>query len=361
MAIIRLVLLLLFGLGLIALAHPAAAHDLPLSYVDLQIKHSDIDATVDASAKNFARELKDVSEETLLESSTAADYKDKLLALVRSHLTIAADGEPLRLDLRTIEPLPARRDLKLVFHAAAKQPIAAIQVSCDLFSFDARHRTFLNIYQSEKLRYQGIFDKDTARLDFVLSSHQPISAVIRQFVWEGIHHIFIGPDHILFIVGLLLLGGTLGQLLKIVTAFTIAHSVTLVLATLNILSPPARVIEPAIALSIIFVGVHALIQGNERRDWRLLFAFCFGFVHGFGFANVLREMELPRAALGWSLFSFNVGVEIGQACIVLAVAPLLALLYRRSSALAGRVVMASSFCVVFAGSFWFVQRVFPAP
>ncbi len=143
------------------------------------------------------------------------------------------------------------------------------------------------------------------------------------------------------------------------TAFTIAHSVTLVLATLNILSPPARVIEPAIALSIIFVGAHALIQGNEKRDWRLLFAFCFGFVHGFGFANVLREMELPRAALGWSLLSFNVGVEIGQACIVLAVAPLLAFLYRRSAPLAARVVSASSFGVVFAGSFWFVQRLFP--
>ncbi len=151
--------------------------------------------------------------------------------------------------------------------------------------------------------------------------------MVRQFVREGVRHIFIGPDHILFLVGLLLLGGTLSQLLRIVTAFTLAHSVTLVLATLNVLSPPARVIEPMIALSIIFVGAHALWQSKEGRDWRLLFAFCFGFVHGFGFANVLREMRLPRGALGWSLFSFNAGVEIGQACIVLAVAPLLALLF----------------------------------
>ncbi len=88
-----------------------------------------------------------------------------------------------------------------------------------------------------------------------------------------------------------------------------------------------------IALSIIFVGAHALSQSKEGRDWRLLFAFCFGFVHGFGFANVLREMRLPRGELGWSLFSFNVGVEIGQACIVLAVAPLLA---QRDRALAHR-------------------------
>ncbi len=119
---------------------------------------------------------------------------------------------------------------------------------------------------------------------------------------EGIHHIFIGPDHILFIVGLLLLGGTLGRLLKIVTAFPIAHSVTLVLATLDILNPPARVTEPIFALSIVFVGAHALLHRGEKRDWRLLFAFGFGFIHGFGFANVLRDMALPRTALSWSLF-----------------------------------------------------------
>ena len=134
---------------------------------------------------------------------------------------------------------------------------------------------------------------------------------------------------------------------------------TLVLATLNLLNPPARVIEPIIALSIVFVGAHALLRGDGGRDWRLLFAFCFGFIHGFGFANVLRAMQLPREALGWSLFSFNAGVEVGQACIVLVIAPALAFLYRRSAPLAGNVVIATSFAVVFAGSFWFAQRLFP--
>ncbi len=116
-----------------------------------------------------------------------------------------------------------------------------------------------------------------------------------------------------------------------------------------------------IALSIIFVGAHALWQSKEGRDWRLLFAFCFGFVHGFGFANVLREMRLPRGALGWSLFSFNAGVEIGQACIVLAVAPLLALLHRRTlPATFGRIVSAGAFCVIVAGAYWSTERTFDA-
>nr|MBA3963506.1 HupE/UreJ family protein [Chthoniobacterales bacterium] len=144
-----------------------------------------------------------------------------------------------------------------------------------------------------------------------------------------------------------------------VTAFTIAHSITLGLATFHILSPPARVIEPTIALSIIFVGAHALLFEKGERDWRLLFAFCFGFIHGFGFANVLRAMDLPRSALGWSLFSFNLGVEIGQACIVLAVAPLLALLYRQRIQVTRRVLATAAFCVISAGSYWFVERLFP--
>lgn len=349
----------LAGLLAILLSCAAFGHDLPLSYVDVRIGSSALEATVEASAKNFARELSGVSEGSLLEQATLTSNTEQLSALLASRLTFAADGKPLRLQLLAAEPLPARRDVRLRFQLIGKQPAATVQVSCNLFSFDSRHRTFLNIYQGEALRFQGIFDKETTQLVYTFGTRQSALAIVRQFVWEGIHHIFIGPDHILFIVGLLLLGGTLGQLLKIVTAFTIAHSVTLVLATLNILSPPARVIEPMIALSIIFVGAHALIQGNDKRDWRLLFAFGFGFVHGFGFANVLREMELPRAALGWSLFSFNVGVEIGQACIVLAVAPLLAFLYRRSEPFAGRVVATSSFGVIFAGSFWFVQRLFP--
>jgi hydrogenase/urease accessory protein HupE len=167
-------------------------------------------------------------------------------------------------------------------------------------------------------------------------------------------HIFIGPDHILFVVGLLLLGGTVGQLLKIVTAFTLAHSITLAAATLGLWDPPARIVEPAIALSIVFVGVHSLL--TPKRDARLLFAFAFGLIHGFGFAGVLRELDLPRHALGWSLFSFNVGVEFGQACIVLAVAPPLALLRRHNRPLAQKIVTAGSAGVIFAGAYWFAQR-----
>ena len=150
-------------------------------------------------------------------------------------------------------------------------------------------------------------------------TRQGLWAVFTAFTASGIHHIAIGPDHILFIVGLLLLGGSIRRLLAIVTAFTLGHSVTLALATLQIVEPPARLIEPAIALSIVYVGADNLLVGQRGRDVRPWVALFFGLVHGFGFASVLRETGLPPRALGLSLFSFNLGVEIGQAAIVVAV------------------------------------------
>src|SRR5207248_9530176 len=109
------------------------------------------------------------------------------------------------------------------------------------------------------------------------------------------------------------------------TPFTIQHSTTQWLAALNIVTPPARIIEPAIALSIVYVGADNLLI-RDGRDVRAWIAFAFGFIHGFGFANVLREMDLPARALGWSLFSFNIGVEIGQLLVVAGVASALAAL-----------------------------------
>src|SRR5204863_2200816 len=117
-------------------------------------------------------------------------------------------------------------------------------------------------------------------------------------------------------------------------------------------------IEPAIALSIVYVGIDNLMVGKTSRDVRAWVAFFFGFVHGFGFAGVLREFGLPRQALGWSLFSFNFGVEIGQACIVIVVASLLASVRSRNPQLSRRISTIGSVCVALAGSYWFIQRVF---
>jgi hydrogenase/urease accessory protein HupE len=183
--------------------------------------------------------------------------------------------------------------------------------------------------------------------------------VMGVFIPSGIEHILIGPDHVLFLVGLLLLGGGWRKLVTIVTAFTVGHSITLSLAALNIVNPPGWLVEPAIALSIVVVGADNLLQQREKcRDLRAIVAGAFGLIHGFGFASVLREFGLPQEALGWSLFSFNVGVELGQLAIVLVVASALALVRRRWPATDKWVVIGGSAVVIAAGAYWFVERVF---
>jgi HupE / UreJ protein len=152
-------------------------------------------------------------------------------------------------------------------------------------------------------------------------------------------------------------GGSMRQLLLVVTAFTVAHSITLSLAALGMLNPPARLVEPAIALSIVYVGADNLLV-KDGRDVRAWIAFAFGFIHGFGFAYVLRDMGLPTRALGWSLFSFNLGVEIGQLLVVVLVAVALKALRARSEVAGQRLAFAGSILVIAAGAFWFIQRVF---
>lgn len=341
----------------VLLAASAQAHETPFSSVDLRVRPDGIAATVKVPAASLARDLRSVTADTPRMPAGVAGQKEKLAEILAAHLRIAADGKPLTAAPEAAEALPEEKAVVLSLRFPWTRPPERISVRAALFSADPLHRTLVSLYAGDDLERQEIVDADRPEFAYVIGARQGTGAVIRRFVAAGIHHIFIGPDHILFIIGLLLLGGRLTQLLKIVTAFTIAHSVTLALAALDLFNPPAPVIEPLIALSIVCVGVDNLTAGREARDLRVLFALGFGFIHGFGFANVLRELYLPREALGWSLFAFNSGVEIGQACIVLAVAPLLAAVRRRSLPLARRIAVAGSFGVIAAGGYWFVQRV----
>jgi hydrogenase/urease accessory protein HupE len=147
------------------------------------------------------------------------------------------------------------------------------------------------------------------------------------FIGQGILHIFTGYDHILFILTLLLAVGTWRRLAVIVTSFTAAHSITLALATLGLVTIPARVVEPLIALSVLLVAADALLRpgANARAVW----TFGFGLIHGFGLSNVLRDLGLSGRELLPALCGFNVGVEVGQLLIVAAVFPLLRRLRQR--------------------------------
>ena len=169
----------------------------------------------------------------------------------------------------------------------------------------------------------------------------------------GIEHILTGYDHLLFLLALLIGGGSVWSLVKIVTAFTLAHSVTLAAAALDLVAMPGRLVESAIALSIAYVAAQNILlpeRGSQR--WRV--ALVFGLVHGFGFSSVLKDLGLPPDGVAWSLLLFNLGVEAGQAGVVVAALPLLIGLRRASWREAG--VRAMSLAVLAVALALFVER-----
>jgi len=344
--------------ALLAACAPAGAHPVPFSYVDVKLQPQTIDVTLVAHVFDIAHDLGIEPPERLLEPATLAARGGDVVALLSSRLQIDADGKRLPAATWTVpEALAERQSLRLAARYGLGQPAGALMVTSAMFPYDPKHQTFVNFYEQDSVTSQSILDREHARVEYFAGSRQGVRAVIEKFLPSGIHHILIGPDHLLFLVGLLLLGGSIRRLLLIVTAFTLAHSITLSLAALNVFTPPAQIIEPAIALSIVYVGADNLfVQGG--RDVRAWIAFAFGLIHGFGFANVLREMELPSRALGWTLFSFNVGVEVGQLLVVVTVASALALLHSRSEVVSRRLAFAGSIVVMAAGAFWFIQRVF---
>jgi len=343
-------ILLVLGAG------TAGAHPVPFSYLDLRIQPGAIEGTLVTHIFDVAHDLKIDPADRLLDPAEAARAGPELIRLLAPRLDIQTDGRTLGGTWSGPDVLADRQSLALHVRFPADRAPGVLAVAASLFPYDPAHQTFVNIYEGDALT-QAILDRGKGRVEYFAGTRQGALAVVWKFLPAGIHHILIGPDHLLFLVGLLLLGGTIRQLALVVTAFTVAHSITLSLAALNLVSPPARIIEPAIALSIVYVGAdNLLVRGG--RDVRAWVAFAFGFIHGFGFANVLREMDLPRRALGWSLFSFNVGVEIGQLLVVVTVASVFAALRSRSEAAGRRLVFAGSVVVVAAGAFWFVQRVF---
>jgi hydrogenase/urease accessory protein HupE len=183
-----------------------------------------------------------------------------------------------------------------------------------------------------------------------------------QIAWQyfglGFTHILPkGLDHILFVVGIFLLGSRWRSVLLQVSTFTIAHSITLGLTMYGIVSLPARVVEPMIALSIAYVAIENLVTA-ELKPWRLALVFSFGLLHGMGFAGVLRDLGLPRAQFLTALITFNGGVEAGQLTIIALL--FLAVAYWRANGLTYRrfIVQPASLAIAIVGLYWTIQRAF---
>ena len=342
--------------ALLLWAAPANAHPTPFSYLDIRVSGSASDVDLVAHIIDIAHDLQIEPPERLFEAETLRARRDDITTLLASRMRLFADGRALVVaSWSAPEAITDRQSLKISGRASFAVRPGTIRLDARMFPYDPQHQTFVNVYEDETLSLQAILDVSKTSVEFFSGTRQGVWAVVRKFVPSGVEHILIGPDHLLFLVGLLLLGGTLRQLTLVVSAFTVAHSITLSLAALNLLNPPARIIEPAIALSIIYVGADNLMV-RDGKDVRAWIAFGFGFIHGFGFASAVGD-KLSSENLPLALATFNLGVELGQLGLLAVMVPLL-IAFRKQAWSQPRGVQVVNGAIVAAGLFWFVERVF---
>ena len=357
------------ALSILLLAMPVAAHKSSDSYLSLKVAGEQVQVQWDIALRDvhFAMGL-DSDGDDQITWGELRGRQAELQAWALSRLALQRGGDctlnaqGLQVDEHTDGSYAV---LSLAGRCPAAQGPLSIQYRL-LFDLDTTHRGLLKL-DLDGVLHSAVLGPQTGIARFTGSTSAGAQFV--QYVLEGIWHIWIGIDHILFLLALLLPAvlkpgrelqgvGRFAEAFKpvlwVVTGFTLAHSITLSLAALEIISLPSRWVESAIAASVIFAAANNLLQWVQGR-WRM--AFLFGLIHGFGFASVLAELGLPAGAMGVSLLGFNLGVEIGQLAIVAVFLPL-AFWLRHTTFYRRVILVGGSWAAIVVALVWFVERAF---
>jgi hypothetical protein len=357
-----------------ALFTNALAHKPSDSYLGFTLNGQSITGRWDIAIRDldFAVGL-DTNDDGLITWGELKTHQQAVTSYALSRLTLKNDGvtcTPSSTDYLVNDHTDGRY-VSLGLEAVCATTPTQLEVGYALFAdIDPQHRGLLNL-TSETGTQTAVLGPDNAAPVLEVARPNPLAQFV-EFVRQGVLHIWEGIDHILFLLALLFpsvlrrdqgrwvpvlnLREAFFSVLKIVTAFTLAHSVTLTLASLEVISLPSRLVESVIAASVVLAALNNVFPVvQERRRW--LVAFGFGLIHGFGFASVLADLGLPKDALVRSLVGFNVGVELGQLAIVLAFLPL-AFVVRQTVFYKRFTIAAGSLMVATIAAIWMAERVF---
>ena len=363
---------------LVALLLPwaALAHKASDGYLTVEHRGASLDVRVDLALRDLENAIGlDADADGAITWGELRAKHGAIAAYAASRLSIAAGGEAC-----TLTPVAHEVDrhtdgaytvLRLAGQCASEAPAIAIAYRM-LFDVDPTHRGLVRYVAGDGGTRTTVLTAEAPSAS--LSVHTSAAEQALAYLLQGMHHIWEGIDHLLFLLSLLLpavlvwrSGGwapvdtfrpALIVAAKIVTAFTVAHSITLTLAVLGVVSLPSRLVESAIALSVILAALNNLWP--VVRHGRMLAAFGFGLIHGFGFAGALGELGLPDDALARSLASFNIGVEAGQLAVVAMFVPL-AFALRTTFAYRQLALRAGSVAIALVALVWFVERAFDTP
>jgi hypothetical protein len=351
----------------------AYAHKASDSYLSLRVEGSNITGRWDIALRDLDLAIGlDANQDGQITWGEVRMRQPQVAAYALSRLSLDADGTACSASV-TGHAIDRHSDgAYSVLDLAARCTRAPTRVTLDyrlLFDLDAQHRGLLRLDGGGQTR-TAILSPEAAAQAFSLRETSLLSQLGDYFV-HGVWHIWIGFDHILFLLSLLLpavlirhagnwepasgLSPALTDVLKVVTAFTLAHSITLSLAAVNWVHLPSRLVESTIAVSVIFAAINNMYPVVTARRW--LLAFVFGLIHGFGFASVLSDLQLPRESLLTALIAFNAGVEAGQLAIVGLFIPL-AWALRRSWFYSRLTIYAGSSAVLVLATVWLLERAF---
>jgi hydrogenase/urease accessory protein HupE len=343
------------------------AHDPGLSSIAIRARANSLEATLTLAVRDAAQlaELDENREESVTQVEFARGQW-QLDAAVARQLFIAADGKVLKVQsIRSYLDEKNNVEVHLDFGPIT---FSSLEIQSNLIaSLPLGHRQYLQVQNATgETVFERLLSAAADRAPVQMPrTNASIAALVAarsfaSFLSLGAKHILTGYDHLLFLLGLLVVARGLVSALTIITSFTIAHSITLAVATLHLVQIPSRIVEPLIAASIVFVGIENLLRGDIPQARRLV-TFGFGLIHGFGFASALHEAGIGSGTGGivLPLFSFNLGVEFGQIIVAAAALPIIWKL-RENPMFIARRAPACSAAVVLLGSFWFVQRVWIA-
>jgi len=295
------------------------AHELYTSYTSVKIEGRTLDCTFSFDVTDLQQIFKlDANNDNRITVGELNQNLNLIQAYVQERIKIVASGEVVEFEnakSRVVDDSLGNVFVTISLKKDLNFEPWSLTIELDIFEdFNPRHKNLTKIVHGNELQ-QFIFTRyeNSHTFSFTGADSAILNQII-QFTWLGIEHIFTGYDHILFLLGLIVIGGSFRNLGKMVTAFTVAHSITLILAALQIVMLPSRLVESVIALSIVYIAIENFLIKTGDERWMITFV--FGLMHGFGFAGVLRELGLPTEGLVSSLLSFNVGVEIGQVAII---------------------------------------------
>ena len=351
----------------------AHAHKPSDSYLILRVAGSEVSGQWDIALRDLDLALGlDANQDGAITWGEVRSRHTDIAAYALSRLQLRADGGacPAAVSEHLIDRHSDGMYSVLRFAAHCARAPTTLEIRYRLlFDLDPQHRGLLQLDYGGQVT-TAIFAAHSSSQSFALSAPDRLRQFL-DYVRHGVWHIWIGFDHILFLLSLLLpavlvrtgigwrpaegLKAAALDVLKVVTAFTLAHSITLTLSALGVMTLPSRLVESAIAVSVVLAALNNLYPLVSERRW--LLAFAFGLIHGFGFASVLADLGLPRGALLSCLVAFNVGVELGQLAIVALFLPL-AWWFRHSWVYRRLTLYAGSAAVVALALTWLIERAF---